>query len=536
MLAASLVAAWPHGGAVPAGAQTRPPEQCDYEVGTDIEAGGADDEGIRSRRRLKILPFRLVNHPCSRPAGFRAVHVTPTRLELVGGGTLIERVPLRAAAGTPVPFERIAEILISRSWAAEVEPGVFELSAALVQAPGTTLIMTAPRVKEVRLLNEPGVFLGGRGAAAHLEGVSIVSWDKDAGGPDLTLDDGRPFVYYHDGSRLNILRSQLSWLGSDRTSGYGVTWGRDTTGEVDQSAFAHNFFGVYTNQARDLVIRRSVIHSSVHYGLDPHTATRALVVEDNELYGNGSHGLIGSDDVTDSAFRRNRSHHNVGNGIVMHRRSDRNVIEENQVADNGRDGIVINGSTANLVARNVVRNHRVGIRVNEAGTGNRVVDNVVEATQAGIQAYGGASEVELTGNTITGANRTGIMLAAPGSVVRGGTIRGAAVGISVRTATQVTGTAVSQVDNAVVVVGGASARLDRVKLTARLQPVKTHTAGAVTVHGSSLRSLTSSGDERAWLPLVGAAAIALAVALEVFRRRRDRREPVLAPPGVWNTS
>ncbi|CAN5776164.1 hypothetical protein BH20ACT1_BH20ACT1_08560 [soil metagenome] len=107
------------------------------------------------------------------------------------------------------------------------------------------------------------------------------------------------------------------------------------------STFAHNFFGVYTYEARDIVFRGNVFRDNILYGFDPHDATAGLVVEDNEAYGNGSHGFIVSRYVVDSVFRGNRSHDNLGNGIVMDFASDRNLIEANVVEDNAKDGIVL---------------------------------------------------------------------------------------------------------------------------------------------------------------------------------------------------
>ncbi|MDQ3305870.1 MAG: right-handed parallel beta-helix repeat-containing protein, partial [Actinomycetota bacterium] len=289
--------------------------------------------------------------------------IDPAGIELIEGGQLVGRISLPSTE-SPLSLPVVTQAVADPSWIAEVEPGVFELAAALVQEAGTALDVAAPRVEELRLLNRPDVFLGGLGATARFEGVSVTSWDPALGAPDEELGDGRPFVLYQEGSRLDVVDSEMSYLGSDRSSAYGVAWRVGTTGEALRSTFAHNFFGVYTYEVADIVFRDNVFRDNILYGFDPHDYTTGLVVEDNEAYGNGSHGFIVSRYVTDSVLARNYSHDNAGNGIVMDFGSDRNRIEANLVENNAKDGIVVLGSAATVVVDNVIRGNRVGVRIN----------------------------------------------------------------------------------------------------------------------------------------------------------------------------
>jgi parallel beta-helix repeat protein len=141
-----------------------------------------------------------------------------------------------------------------------------------------------------------------------------------------------------------------------------VNWRRSTGGATD-SVFHHNFFGAYSYQARGLVFRGNVFRDNKLYGLDPHTGSTRLVVERNQAFRNGAHGIVFSEDVTDGVVRGNRSFANGDNGIVLDERSDRNLVSGNLVEGNQGDGIVILGSSDNLVRGNVVRGNRVGIEV-----------------------------------------------------------------------------------------------------------------------------------------------------------------------------
>ncbi|MDQ3304482.1 MAG: right-handed parallel beta-helix repeat-containing protein [Actinomycetota bacterium] len=496
--------------------------------------------GTSERERFEeFSPFRVTKYPCPREPEVRSLFVEPGAIELTQGGQLARRIDFPSSALGPIPFEAIVEAVADPAWIAEVEPGVFELPAAFVQGPGTTVTITAPRVTSLRLIDRQGVFFGGKGATARFDGVTITSWDPDRAAPDEEPDDGRPFVLYQEGSRLDIVNSEMSYLGSDRGSAYGVAWRLGgSTGEVLDSTFAHNFFGVYTYEARDIVFRGNVFRDNILYGFDPHDATTGLVVEDNEAYGNGSHGFIVSRYVVDSVLRRNRSHDNLGNGIVMDFASDRNLIEANVVEDNAKDGIVLLGSADNVVVDNVIRGNRVGVRVNNLESGrNEVRGNMLEGNQIGVQAYGGASDLLIIDNTINQSTETAMVLEAPRTEVRGGSIDGAARGVDIRTATSVTGLRVAHVDQGVVVASTGIARLVELDVNARIQSLRVEPGGMVEVEGSRLFPLSDEVPpaEGGWLPLAGVAAVTTGLTLEIVRWRRERRDlPSPAPDHIWN--
>ncbi|MGQ0743018.1 MAG: right-handed parallel beta-helix repeat-containing protein [Acidimicrobiales bacterium] len=534
MAIAALVGFGPLRAHAPAHAQAAPVDDgCAYEGGTTDDAGGRLYEGTSSARNLiKIRPFRLVKYPCSRPAEFRAVHVKVGRLELVAGGRLVGRLLVSPGQST-YRFEDVASLLagsglagsgpVGSPWVTQTSPGVFAVGAAIVSAQGITIEAAAPAVREIRLLDLPGVFMGGQGATARFSGLRVSGWAADGSGPDTNVADGRPFILYSDGSRLEVGGSEFLYLGADRTSGYGVNWGADTSGFAKESLFAFNFFGVFTDRARDVSFIDNVFRDNLFYGFDPHTSTRNLLVEGNKAFGNGSHGFIVSADVTDSVMRNNHSYKNGGSGIVLDRASDRNRVEANLVEANGGDGITIHGSATNVVSDNVVRNHDVGIRINQPGAGGNVVTrNTVERAETGIWAYGGAHDLTLVDNKVTSTRLTGMILEAPRTSVTGGTISGGRRGFDVRTFVRLVAVKVTDVADGVLVRATGIAELDKMEISATNRGLVVEEDGWVETVDSTVDASRAQvgGGARSPLPLLGIAALLVAGLLQVVAKVR----------------
>ena len=134
-----------------------------------------------------------------------------------------------------------------------------------------------------------------------------------------------------------------------------------------------------------------------------------------------------------------------------------------------------------------------------------------------------------------------MVLEGPRSRVTGGEIRGAAVGLAIRTATNVSGVDISEVDRGIVVDETGIARLDGLDVHAREQALRTDPQALVELHRSKLFPPPPVSPrpepKRNWLPFAGSGALTLAVLLELLRRLRERRDaPVPSPPGVWNTT
>jgi parallel beta-helix repeat protein len=466
------------------------------------------------------------------------------------GPAVLERLPF-AGRGRASLADVVAALETSRhaGWIQETAPGVFLLRVPLVQAPGSVLEFAAPAVRQVRLLDGPEMYISAMGATARFDGVTVTSWDPRRGGPAEDAGRPRPFVEYAEGSDLRIVRSTFAYLGSDRSSAYGVNW-RRSAGLASGSTFHHNFFGAYTYQAHDVVFRGNVFRDNEIYGLDPHTGSTRLVVEDNRAFRNKVHGIVFSEDVTDGTVRGNRSYANGGNGIVLDERSNRNTVSGNLVEGNRRDGIVILGSSGNLVRANIVRRNRVGIRVNLRSGGNRVQHNQVSGNRTGIELYGGAYDVRLLGNEIGGSAQEGLVLEAPGTTSRDDRVSGSPVGVEIRAPARLRGTTVEQADLGIVVTDRGIAAIDDVTVRAATTGLDIRQGALVRLRTSSIESpspisgsppravlanrLTAPGGPIRWLAIMGVAYLVVAVVLQVVHKSRNRVRRKLreVPQGV----
>lgn len=391
--------------------------------------------GTDASRRLRPFdpkPLDILRKPGTIPADRgRAIVLRLDSISLMESERIVRRIPFNGRR--EVALQEIVEAVADPNWVTGDGNGTVLLLAALLQDTGTLLRIAAPEVSEVRLASLPGVFMGGTSSVATIEGVSVRSWLPDKATPDTSTIDDRPFILYEDGSRLDIIRSEISYLGNDRVTAYGLSWRQGgTTGTLIESDIHHNFFGAYTHEARDMVFRGNRVHHNTFYGLDPHDYSTGLVVEDNAVWANGSHGIIFSRGVVDSVVRRNYSHNNAGNGIMMDLGSDRNTVQANRVENNHKDGIVIQGSSDLLVTDNLVRNNRQGIRSTKASLRNSFAGNRLIENSTGVELYGGTLNATLVDNVVLGSTKAGMIIDAPGTAIRGGTIQGGDPGLDLR--------------------------------------------------------------------------------------------------------
>jgi parallel beta-helix repeat protein len=495
-----------------------------------------------NRQLLPYSPFRLIEYPCSNlSTNIRMTLLYRDALVLLQGGKIIRAIPFDASS--TVSFRSIAEAISDPAWIAEVSGGVFQVDTAFVQLEGTAMAITSADLSELRLTNRQHVFLGGRGAQVKIDGVKITSWDPDRGGPDLDPSDGRAYILYERGSRLDINESEITYLGSDRSGAYGTSWRTGgTTGSAIDSVFSNNWFGVYTFEARDIVFSGNTFADNDLYGLDPHDYSYRLTVENNTVYGNGSHGLIFSRGVVDSVMRNNHVYDNGGNGIVLDLGSDRNVIDNNLVENNKKDGIVLIGSGNSQVTNNTVRGNRTGIRLNDPGARNVDVEsNLIEGNRTGIHFYKGAGDLRFTSNVINATAGTAMIAEGP-ATMHGLTITEARTGIDARSAVDLVDVAVDGVEVGLLardhgVIEVRSSVIEASEVGIRLLPGTTASQSddvSVTAP-QELKATSSKVNWRHVLPYIGVGAIVLAILLELVRGSRTRGEWArLAPAGVTN--
>lgn len=455
---------------------------------------------VRQPRRLNPSQFAAANKPRLLAGSKRHQMVLRRggRLDLMIGQRVDWTGSLAEAGVTPRAVTGFADIhrLVQKSphpdWLTELQPGIFVLRAALVQAPRTRLVIATPRVKQLRMMTaaQKGqeVYLTGVSAKVAINGTEVTSWGRNDR-PDPTPSMRRPFVSYDQpGTVLTVSGARFSYLGGDSILGYGVTWGRGARGSAIGSTFDHNFFGAYSNEAVGVLFLRNTFRDNDLYGLDPHSHSRRLRVVDNVAFGNGSHGIIFSEEVVDSVLSGNRSFGNRVNGIMMDKLSARNLIVGNQAWSNDGDGIVVQNSSSVTIRANVVSDNRVGVRVTGESLSTTVAANRLVGNDRGIEIYEGpATARALTSPTTVSSND-----------VIGNNVIGAAGGdgIAVKNfaGVRVAGNKVTRYLNGVLLAGrSARARVSSNRLSGQARGIE---VGPQVVGARLHRNIVESASER----------------------------------------
>jgi parallel beta-helix repeat protein len=419
--------------------------------------------------------------------------VLPDSIRMLSGDRLLWTGPFSSIPhyDRTISLDDIAT-LVARSprpdWLRETQPGVFLLRAGLVQAPGTALTVAAPRVRELRMVADPYVFISGVSATGTFQGVKVTSWDIKTNIPDADSNHRRPFVAYTRlGAKLNVIDSEFCYLGSDSSQAYGVSWGIDTSGLALRSVFHHNLFGADTGRARDVTFQNSVFRDNAVYGLAPHTNSRKLTITGNEAYQNSVHGIIFSKGVVDSIVANNHSHDNGANGIMVDERSDNDVVQNNVVEHNHGSGIVVQGSSNVQVTSNVVAGNALGIRVNANELGvavnNQVTGNQLSDNQNGINVYNGARGTALDHNVVRNSADAAMLLSEPTASQADTVVNAKKAAVLGNGESTLRELSVQGVDRGVVLLAGTSATISASQIAARDTAIDMQDVATLTLTG-----------------------------------------------------
>jgi parallel beta-helix repeat protein len=319
----------------------------------------------------------------------------------------------------------------------ELAPGEWLLSANLRVDAGALLRVAAPEARWLKLRSDERGFVSieARGGQLEFTGTCISSWDVERNQYDQSYQDGRSFVLARDRARMDIRASDLRYLGYDGPEAYGLAWRLNgTSGQILDSFISYNYYGLYSFQVDDLVIRGNRAHHNVMYGIDPHTRSQRLVIENNIVHDNGKHGIILAEECSNGVVRNNIAYNNLHHGIVIYQRSNDNLVEGNIAYGNGGHGININDSSNTIVRGNTVYdNLEAGIGIGQQASSTQLLENIVRANRRdGVTLYSDAKDSLLQQNTISENARFGIYVKSPGQLrVEENEITGNAVGVYV---------------------------------------------------------------------------------------------------------
>jgi poly(beta-D-mannuronate) C5 epimerase len=270
------------------------------------------------------------------------------------------------------------------------------LAAPLLVAHGAGLVIDG---LTVRLLQEAGGLVSAAGDL-WISDAAILGWDGAADQPATTDAEGRrfrPWIAGLEANRTVIRRSHLAHLGYDSNSTQGLAFTdaeREPPAGLPSVDLVGNriedlWFGFFTWNAAGVNVLRNTVEGSHVYGLDPHDATRDMLIAENFIRDTrDSHGVVMSRDIHDTVVTRNRSIENGGAGFFLEKNSWNVTLAANESFDNGTDGIVVYESRdVRILDNHVAGNGRAGIRI-RASADIAIEGNIVHHnTGPGIFVY-----------------------------------------------------------------------------------------------------------------------------------------------------
>jgi len=337
------------------------------------------------------------------------------RPKVTGGAPRAPKADVISARVTISSFDRLAALL---PHGVLVHLGG---SAWLVTRPvaidgPTRLIVTGPAALD---LAPRSFLLVGDGGVASLTGVTITGVDANLQ-PLRSPQGDRGFVSATDEGRLWLDQDVISSLGHGGVQAYGISLEKPGPGSgVVNSSITNNYFGIYTAHAVGVKITGNRVMDSWVYGIDPHTESSDISIQDNYVAGSGVHGIVLAARVIRSSVVGNVVTGSKDHGIVVFDRSDGNVVQGNTITGSF-DGIVIQDSSDNKVSGNMVRPvARFGIRVSGRSRGNTLSGNTISGALVGAYLYEGPTGNRLLNNKfIADAEWVRVRSDAPGNVVQ----------------------------------------------------------------------------------------------------------------------
>jgi len=166
---------------------------------------------------------------------------------------------------TIVDLRDVAAAIKNEDILKEETSKVWLLKADIFIKNGVKLFLTDETVSWLKLESNPNYFvwLKTYNGDILIQNTKITSWNSEEGTFDTTYEDGRSFILAKYNSKMDIINSELAYLGYSGGEAYGVSWriAEGTlgqyfvTGEVRGSSFHHNYYGAYSFGAQEMIFK-----------------------------------------------------------------------------------------------------------------------------------------------------------------------------------------------------------------------------------------------------------------------------------------
>lgn len=244
--------------------------------------------------------------------------------------------------------------------------------------------------------------------SVYFTDISVTSIDPDTGGPVINNREEyyleRPHIYTKYPAKYVLMEnSEFAYLGYyDATPGsaWGVSFWGLQSGDVINSKFHNNYFGLYTFEAKNVNIIGSEIYDNIEYGLDFHDYSDNFVVKDNIVYNNGNHGIIFSKfcinntvegnyvfNHTKNAFVKGVEQEYGVHGIMLDRESNHNIIKNNKLENNRRAIYLFQSHDNEILDNTIINDVEDGIYIAESYDNTFIGNIAMDTGGYGLYSY-----------------------------------------------------------------------------------------------------------------------------------------------------
>lgn len=224
--------------------------------------------------------------------------------------------------GSVVTFPKIHNALNHKSILEKLNNKEWLLKTNLLVRKGVILVIDDSDVSWLKLKSgkDGFVWLQSNGGNISIKNTKITSWDEENQTPDTNYEDGRSFILARQNGRMDIINSELSFLGYENSLKSGVAWHTTgnspnnylITGQVLDSKFYNNHSGIYLSGTTRMMVSNNKIAHNAQYGINIRNGANNLLIKNNHLRNNGDYGIVipkqfFNNDIADNFYYNNRT-------------------------------------------------------------------------------------------------------------------------------------------------------------------------------------------------------------------------------------